>query len=89
MSDVLLGAAILSAIWGVVSSIAITSFLSGRGEKINYFLIRLWLFKYVKLYSEITTRENGKPGPWLHSYIVSMNLALVLAVAGIIVKRVT
>lgn len=86
MSGVLLGAAILSAIWGVISSIAITSFLSGRGEKINYLLIRLWLFKYLKLYSEITAREKGRPGPWFHSYIVSMNLALVFGVAGIILR---
>ncbi|MCU0638635.1 MAG: hypothetical protein MUF59_02035 [Candidatus Krumholzibacteria bacterium] len=88
MSEILFGAGILSAIWGVVSSIAITSFLSGRGEKINYFLLRLLLFRYVMRYSEITTRENGKPGRWYYSYIVSMILALVLVAAGIIAKNV-
>lgn len=86
MSEILFGAAILSALWVVVSSIAIVSFLSARGEKINYFLMRLWFFRYVKRYSEITTAESGRPGPWFYSCVVSMNLALVLAIAGIIAR---
>lgn len=86
MSEILLVAAIVSVLWGVVSFIAIMSFLSQRGEKINYFLARLWFFRYVNRYSEITTAESGRPGPWFYSCVVSMALALVFAIAGIIVK---
>jgi len=86
MSEILLVAAILSALWGVVSSIAIMSFLSQRGEKINIFLMRLWFFRYLNRYSEITTAESGRPGPWFYSCIVSMILALVFGIAGIIAR---
>jgi len=86
MSEILLVAAIISVIWGIVSFIAIVSFLSQRGEKINFFLIRLWFFRYLKRYSEITTAESGRPGPWFYSCIVSLNLALVFGIAGIIAR---
>ena len=86
MSEILLFAGILSALWGVVSSIAIISFLSARGEKINFFLLKLLLFRYVTRYSEITTGESGRPGSWYYSYIVSMILAFVFVIAGIIVR---
>ena len=86
MSEILLVASIVSVLWGIVSFIAIMSFLSERGEKINYFLVRLWFFRYVKRYSEITTEESGRPGPWFYSCVVSMALAFVFAIAGIIAR---
>lgn len=86
MSDLLFGLAILSVIWGVISSIVIANYLSQRGIKINFLLFRVMIIKYLHQYSKITTQENGKPGPWYYSYIISMNAALVLAIIGIILK---
>ncbi|MFC1568804.1 hypothetical protein ACFL4L_01090 [bacterium] len=75
--------AIASAIWGIVSSLGIASDLSKRGIKINYPLFRLLMLKYIHQYHEITKKE-GKTGPWFYSYIISMNLALILVVIGFI-----
>lgn len=86
MSEILIFAAAVSVIWGIVSEMAMISFLSGHGEKINYLFLKVYFFKYMKRYSEITTAETGRPGPWFYSYIVSMNLALVFGIAGIIAR---
>ncbi len=80
--------AILSAVCGVVSSIAITALLSRRGIKINYLFIKVLIIKYVHQYRKITLQETGKPGPWFYSYVISMNLALVFAIIGIVLKTI-
>lgn len=87
MSNLFLTVAILSVAWGIVSAITIASFLSSRGIKINLLLFRVLVLRYLHQYHGITTQENGKPGPWFYSYIISMNLALVFAIVGIVLKR--
>jgi hypothetical protein len=88
MSELFFVLAILSAGWGIMSSILIASFLSKRGIKINLLFFRILVLKYIHQYHGITTQENGKPGPWFYSYIVSMNLALAFAIFGIVFKRI-
>jgi len=85
-SDLFFMLAILSAAWGIVSAIAIASFLSKRGIKINFLFFRILVLKYIHQYHKITTQENGKSGPWFYSYIISMNLALAFAIVGIVLK---
>ncbi len=88
MSNLFFIVAILCVVWGVVSSIVITAFLSNRGIKINFLFFRILVLKYIHDYHTITVRESGKPGPWFYSYIVSMNLALIFAIVGIVLKWV-
>ena len=88
IGDVFLGTALLSVGWGIVSMIAITSFVSERGTKINFFLYRIYVIKYINQYKQITQEENGKPGPWFYSFVVSMNLTLVLVIVGAILKNI-
>ena len=86
ISNTLFILALGCVVWGVVSSIVITAFLARRGFKINYVFIKILILKYIHQYRKITMQENGRPGPWFYSYIVSMNLALVLAVIGIMLR---
>ena len=86
MSNIFLTVAIICALWGVVSSIVIVSFLSNHGVKINYFLLRLLLPKYVGQYRKITIEETGKAGFWYYSFVTSMISALVLAVVGLLLR---
>ncbi len=83
MSDLFLGLAILSVVWGIVSSMIIVSYLSRRGVKINFLLIRILVLKYIHQYHQLTRQETGKPGPWFYSYVVSMLLALAFAILGL------
>ena len=77
---------ITSVICSVVFSLMITSYLSKHGIKINYLLLRLFLPKYIHQYRKLTIEENGKPGNLFYAFIVSMNLALVFAVIGIVLR---
>jgi len=79
--------ALVSAIFGIVFMIMIASFLSRRGIKINYVFFRLYIIQYIHQYRKITMEEKGKPGNLFYAFIVSMNLALVLAVIGIILRN--
>lgn len=86
MSQTLLYLALVFVAWGIVSSIAIVNFISKRGHKINYFLIRIMIYKYISIYNEITREENGRQGPWFYSYVVSMNAALVCVIIALVLR---
>ena len=86
ISNLFFGLGLVSAAWGIVSMIAITNFVAERGAKINFFLYRIYIFKYVNQYKQITEAENGKLGPWFYAFIVSMNLTLVFVIIGAILK---
>ena len=81
--------ALIGVVWGIATSIMITSFLSKRGVKINYLFIRLFIFRYVGQYRKITIEETGNPGPLFYSFITAWNLALLFAIVGIILKITT
>jgi len=86
MSNVFLVLAIVCVLCGVASSVMITAFLSKRGTKINYLLIRIYIYKYIGQYRNITKEESGKVGPLFYSFIVSFILALLFAIVGMIIK---
>jgi len=86
LSNIFIGIALVSVAWGIVSSIVIASYLSRRGRKINLLFFRILMLKYIHEYHEITLQEDGKPGAWFYSYIVSMNLALVTALIGLALR---
>ncbi|MBI5476504.1 MAG: hypothetical protein HY964_07175 [Ignavibacteriales bacterium] len=86
MSIFFITLALICVFWGVVSSIVIVSFLSNHGVKINYFLLKLFLPKYVSQYRKLKIEETGKPGYWYYSFVVSMISALVLAIIGLLLR---
>jgi len=84
MNDYIFDLALISVIWGIVSAIVMATYVSNKGHKINLLFFRLYILKYIYQYSKITTEENGKPGVWLYSFIIAINLALILAIIGIL-----
>jgi len=78
--------AIVCILCGVVSSVLIITFLSKRGTKINYLLIRIYIYKYINQYRKITIEETGKVGLPFYSFITSFILALIFAIIGILLK---
>ena len=86
MSDVFIVLAIACVLCGVVSSMMIVSFLSNQGIKINYFLLRLFLPKYVEQYKKIMIEKTGRPGSLYYSFVVSMISGLVLASIGLLLR---
>ncbi len=86
MGNALLILALVSVGSFVLFSILIVHELSKRGIKINFFLLRLYIIKYIHQYKQLTLKETGKIGPLYYPCIVSVNLALVLAIIGLILR---
>ncbi len=86
MSTRILVLALVSVAVGVISSIAVTAYVSARGIKINYFLWRIMIFKYFNDYVAMTTKEKGRPGVWYYTFKAGMILALVFVIIGIAVR---
>jgi len=86
LSNVLLGIALVSVGWGVVSSLMITDALQKRGVKINWIFLRILIIKYVGQYRDVTRKETGRTGSWFYSYIIAMNVALATVIVGLILR---
>ena len=86
LSNVLLGIAVVSVAWGIVSALMIADALQKRGTKINWIFLKIMIIKYVGQYKEVTRSETGRIGPWYYAFVIAMNLALVTAVAGLILR---
>ncbi|MFC2083137.1 hypothetical protein ACFLSG_03765 [Candidatus Bipolaricaulota bacterium] len=86
LSSVLLVIAIISVLWGIVSSIAIANALQKRGLKVNWIFLRVMILKYIGQYRDITRKETGRTGLWFYSFAISMNLALATAIVGLVLK---
>jgi hypothetical protein len=86
MANVLLGLALVFVGLFVILSIMIVNEVSKQGIKINFFLLRLYIIKYIHQYRKLTLEESGRVGPLYYPCIISVNLALILAVVGLILK---
>jgi hypothetical protein len=73
-------------IWNVVTSLLIFSSLQRRGIPVSFLWLRALAPKYAHQYKMITRRESGKIGPLFYHWIISINVALVFAVAAILLK---
>lgn len=86
MADALLVLALVCVGIFVILSIMIVNEVSKRGVKISFLWLRLYIIKYVHQYRLLTKKETGKVGPLYYPCIISVNLALVFAVAGLLLR---
>lgn len=84
--DLLLILALMFMVFNVIVSMVIVHELSKRGVKINFILLRLLIPKYVHQYKKEIFQETGKGSILFYSWIISINLALVLCVVGLLLK---
>ncbi len=76
--------AIVFLVMWVISSIAIIDYLSNRGVKINFFLLRLMIIPYADRYRKLTKQENGRTGKLYYVWLGSVNLALICVILSIV-----
>ena len=67
-------------VWCVVGAVLIVRYLEQRGERINWLFIRLFLFRYVHRYTQITRQETGRIGPLFYHFVVPPSVALALCI---------
>ena len=68
----------------LVSFIIIINFLEKRHVKINYFLIRFLMWKYVSQYKKITLEETGRVGSLYSIWNTSVLLMLGSVAAALL-----
>ncbi len=81
---ILVTVAIGCGIANVTLSIMIAYQLEKRGIHVNFLLLRLFILKYLGQYREVTRKETGKTGRLFPAWIISINLALVFVILGLI-----
>ena len=86
MANALLASAIVFVILFVVFSMMIVRELSRRGVKINFFLLKLYIIKYIHQYRRITKEETGRIGPLYYPCVASVSLTLICAVLALLLK---
>ncbi len=86
MANILLALSLMFVGVFIIFSIMIVNEVSKRGVKINFFLLRLYIIKYIHQYKKITKEETGKIGPLYYPCTVSVTLALVCAIVGLVLK---
>jgi hypothetical protein len=74
----------IAVLWFIVSSIIIVNDLLKRGQKINFIFIKAMIPVYAHRYKKITFNETGRVGQLYYHWVISINTALVFAVASII-----
>ena len=82
MRNLFLGLAVLAILSNVVILVMIMASLDRRGHKTNILLSRLYTFKYLSAYRNVTRKETGKPGPLSDLWIFTVILAVVAALIG-------
>ncbi len=86
LSNLFLYLALAAVIFNVVVTMIIISKLSRRGVKINIIFLRLLFPKYVHQYKKMVMQETGKESPLYNFWLISINLAFVLCIVGILIK---
>ena len=84
LSTVFLVFATLCAAIGVVLMMVMTSAVRARGQPINWLFLRLFVLKYVSDYRYLTIKETGHCGPLFYPFVISMNLALLFTIIGLV-----
>ena len=79
---VLLFLAVACAVWAVVSAVMLTAALDRRGIETPFPFIGALLFRNLIRYREITLKETGKVGRLFYSYVVPINLSLILVLVA-------
>ncbi len=79
--DIVMIVVMVCLAWAITSMVLIISKVEKSGTRINFFLIKLFIFKYISQYNELTMKEKGKVGPLFYNFIVPMWLAF----AGVLI----
>jgi hypothetical protein len=79
-------AAVAGGFWNIVTSLRIVGELRRRNMRASFIWLRAMAPIYAFRYKKITTKETGKPGALYYHWIISINLALVFAVAALLAK---
>jgi hypothetical protein len=82
--EILAVAILACGAWAVTAAVLIARDLSRRGVPVRFLWLRLTILRHLHQYRELTREETGRTGPLFYHYVVPLNLALVLALFGLL-----
>jgi hypothetical protein len=84
-ANLLLFLAVICGACAAASAVLIARALERRGVRTPLPFIGALIFRNLSRYRKFTLKESGKVGTLFYSYVVPINLALVLALAALAV----
>ena len=70
----------------VIFSMMIVREVSKRGVKVNFFLLRLYIIKYIDQYQKLTREETGTAGPLYYPCVGCYISAFVFAIIYLMLR---
>jgi hypothetical protein len=86
MKIILLAVVLPATVVHVTALILMMSALDRRGMKTNFLLARIFAFKYISQYKEVTRKETGKTGVLYSLWIGSIIVAVAAALAAVFIR---
>jgi len=72
----------------VASAMKMYQYAIKRGEKFNFFLLRLRIFSAISKYRKATKQETGQAGYLFYVWIISVNLALIALIIMLVLDLI-
>jgi hypothetical protein len=86
MKAILLTVVLPATVVHVTALILMMAALDRRGIKTNFLLARIYVFKYVSRYKEVTRKETGRTGVLYDLWSWSILVALLGALAAVFTR---
>jgi hypothetical protein len=89
ISNILMTVAVASALFAVASAVMIGAMLQNRGIRVDWLWFRVKILTtYLTQYRDVTRQETGRVGPLFYAFIIAINVALLTAITGLILRVV-
>lgn len=89
MFTYLIALMLLAVAVNITTSMLIVGQLQKRKAPINFIMLRAYLPKYASQYKKLTLQETGKVGGLFYGWLISINAALVFAIALLAAKALS
>ena len=84
LTKIFIAVAAIGVVVYIVVSIMIYNELKKRDVNVHFVFLRFMIPFYANQYKSLTIAENGKTGVLFYYWIISINTALVFAIAAIV-----
>jgi hypothetical protein len=71
-------------LWAAITSVRIYDYLRQKNVPVSFLWLRVLIPKYLSQYRDITLKETGRAGPLFYHFVISINLALLGAIAALL-----
>ncbi len=78
--------ALISGVLTVVFTFMIVKYLSRHGIKVNWWMVRAYMIRYLKQYKKHTYENSGKTGILFYAWIITISLFAVSGIIGFLVR---